>query len=368
MPRSHCQWDPIVKNLGVRFNKKQPPSYVFRCQKGKKTWWISLGSIEAHTLAGVRELAERMAILAKEGKDPRLCLNGNRPAKVMTLGQLADEYLDHSKEYKKSYKWDKQRMIYLKPLLDRSIAGINRRDVKELHKSIGKRGKTTANRVIEQLRHMINMAIEWGYLPQEHFNPANKFSKYPEYPDKEFVHDTKMPALLKVMNEYKDRQAVIAIKMGLVTGVRLNTLQRLKWEDFDTEAGYLKLPGSRNKNGEYHLLPLTEEIIELLGRIRKIDDNPYLFPGRVNGTHRHHIDDSWREIRKLAGLEKVKFHSATRRTLGSWLIKQTGSLALVGQVLNQSNQHITKIYSLYQNDHVKHELAIYTRKLKDIGL
>lgn len=366
--RNKCEWDRKVKFLGVRFNKTCPPSFVFRCQKGAKVWWISLGSIESMTVDQARDLADRMAVLAREGKDPRTCIDPSRPTKSITLGQLAVEYLErHSKEYKQSYKWDKQRMTYLKPLWDRSLSSLSRRDIEDLHRSIGKRGKTTANRVLEQLRRMINVAIDWGYLPREHYNPAKGFRRYPEFPDKKFVHDTQMPKLLQVMNDFPDKQAVIAIKLALVTGLRLTSLQSLRWTDFNLDARILHLPGNRNKNGEDHIFPLTEDIMEFLGTIRQKDGNPYLFPGRFNGTHRHHIDDKWREIRLLAGLGNLRFHSATRRTLGSWLIKQTGSLSLVGQVLNQTNQHVTKIYSIYQDEHVKQEMDTYTRKLKDMG-
>lgn len=370
MSVSRCEWDREVKNLGIRYNKTQAPSYVFRCQKDKKTWWICLGSVESLTLYRARDLADRMARLVRDRRDPRTCLEGPKTYTTKTLGDFLAEYLDYSKEYNsaKTYRENKQRALYLKPLFKRPLDSLTTRDMRELHKSVGQRGKPTANKVLEQMRHMINMAIEWGDLPTEHFNPAKKFKKYPTFPDSNFVEDTQMPKLLEVMNSHPNRLAVLAIKFGLITGIRLNQLQALKWSDVNTEAAKLYLPGKRNKNGENHILPLTQVHLDLLSQIRKNDDNPYIFPGRTKGARMWHLDRDWREIRRKAGLEHIKFHSGTRRTLGSWLIQQTGSLALVGQVLNQTNQHVTKIYSIYQTDHVKQELEIYTERLKKIGL
>lgn len=370
MSISKCEWDREVKNLGIRYNKTQAPSYVFRCQKDRKTWWICLGSVESLTLYRARDLADRMARLVREGRDPRICLEGSKQYVTKTLGEFLVEYLDYSKEYNspKTYRENKQRSTYLKPLLKRPLDSLTTRDIRELHKSVGLKGKPTANKVLEQLRHMINMAIEWGDLPSEHFNPAKKFKKYPTFPDANFVEDSQMPKLLEAINNHDNRLAAIAIKFALITGIRLTPLQKLRWTDINKETGILYLPGNRNKNKQNHIFPLTQVHLDLLAQIREIPENPYIFPGARKGTHIWHLDREWREIRKRVKLDHIKFHSGTRRTLGSWLIKQTGSLALVGQVLNQTNQHVTKIYSIYQTDHVRQELEIYTERLKKIGL
>lgn len=236
-----------------------------------------------------------------------------------------------------------------------------------LHKSIGKRAKTTANKVIEQLRHMYNMAIDWEYLPADFKNPVRKIKKYPTYPSRHFVTPEQMPKLLEVVNNYPDRQAANVVKIALLTGLRFNEILNLKWQDLDLGYGLIMLSGEKTKNGKEHHLPMPESLIKLFMQIDKSPGNDWVFPGRFHGTRRYHIDSEWRKIRVLAGIPKVRFHDL-RRTVGSWLIEQTGSLALVGTVLNQTNAHVTRIYSLYQTNKVRGELQKYSEKLEAIGL
>lgn len=286
----------------------------------------------------------------------------------MKLAELCTIYMiRYSMEYKRSWRHDKQRMIYLEPLKDKDLTEVTREDVELLHKSIGKRGKTTANKVVEQLRHMYNMAIDWEYLPVDFKNPVRKIKKYPTYPSREFVTQEQMPRLLQVVNEYPDRQAANVVKIALLTGMRFSEILNLKWEDVNLESGFLLLNGDKTKNGRAHYLPMPESLIKLFKSIRQVRNNPYVFPGRFEGSRRYHVDAEWRKIRILAGIPKVRFHDL-RRTVGSWLIEQTGSLALVGTVLNQTNAHVTRIYSLYHVNQVKDELQRYSERLEAIGL
>ena len=298
-----------------------------------------------------------------------LSFGANQPrVSTITLRDFSTIYIErYSKEYKRSWKWDRQRLTYLTPLFDRFLHQITRQDVEFLHKEVGKKGKPTANKVIEQLRHMINVAIDWEYLPVNHINPVRKIKRYPTYPSREFVSVDQMPQLLKVINEYPDKQAANVVKVALLTGLRSNEVLNLKWSDINISAGTLSLPGVKTKNGNDHYLPLPDSLINLFNSIEKVPGNQNVFPGRFKGSRRYHIDAEWRKIRILAGIPKVRFHDL-RRTVGSWLIHQTGSLALVGQVLNQTNQHVTKIYSLYHVKQVRTELQKYSDKLTDLGL
>lgn len=292
------------------------------------------------------------------------------------IGGLAEMYAEyqseiyierHAKKNKRSWKWDRQRMVYLTPLFNRKVNSIKRRDVEALHTEIGKRGRSTANKVIGQLRHMINMAIDWEYLPPHHRNPVRKIQLYKTYPSTEFVHENEMPRLLEVINTYPDRQVADVIKVALLTGLRANEILNLKWHEVNLESKTICLSGRKTKNGLAHYLPITDSLAALFSSIPQRTDTDWVFPGRFKGTRRYHVDDEWQIIRELAGIPKVRFHDL-RRTVGSWLIEQTGSLALVGQVLNQTNQHVTKIYSLYDIKNIRRELQAYDDKLKGLGL
>lgn len=287
---------------------------------------------------------------------------------AMTLRALAHLYLEYySKVHKskRSFKEDRQRLRYMEPLMDKTIDCISRRDVEALHTYLGTTIKTTANKTIEQLRAMLNWAIDQEYLPPHHRNPVRKIKMYKLYPSAEFVNIDKMPGLLKVLNEYPDIQATTVIKVALLTGLRFNEVAQLNWNEVNLKTRTITLKGQRTKNGLPHSLPIVNALYKILSSTER--RNEFVFPGRFEGTRRHHIDAEWRKIRVLAGIPKVRFHDL-RRTVGSWLVQQTGSLALVGEVLNQTNQHVTKIYSLYDKKEVTRQLHQYSQKLEGLGL
>lgn len=74
------------------------------------------------------------------------------------------------------------------------------------------------------------------------------------------------------------------------------------------------------------------------------------------------IDKAWQKIRKEAGLSDVRLHDL-RRTVGSWVVQATKNLPLVGDVLNQTNQNVTRVYSRFTNDHVRDALTAHADRL-----
>ena len=74
-------------------------------------------------------------------------------------------------------------------------------------------------------------------------------------------------------------QTHIALKLLLLTFVRPGELRCAGWEEFDLEDRIWTIPGKRMKMGETHLVPLSNQTIELLKRLRAIDGSrPLLFP------------------------------------------------------------------------------------------
>ena len=102
--------------------------------------------------------------------------------------------------------------------------------------------------------------------------------------------------------------------------------------------------------------------MELLEKIPKQQDNPYILPGHINGKHLVNISKPWNRIRKDANLENVRLHDL-RRTVGSWLAQSGNSLHLIGKVLNHSNQNTTAVYARFAQDHVREALENHGKLL-----
>lgn len=369
-------WDSEnQKGFGVRHNLDGSRSYVFKCEykdpaiKTPKVWNVTLGSVDSLTQDKARELAKNMWILAKAGKDPRILVQTSGVyVKCITLKQLCSLYMEkYSKPFKKSWRHDLARLRYFQSIEHMHLDQITSEHVSRLHLKIGAKAPTVANRVKEQLHHMFEKAREWKEIPQMHPNPASGLPKFPEYSRDRVVEDYEFPALMAVLETWPDRQAVAIVKLAILCALRSGELLFMKWTDVHLDQGFIRMNGRKLKNGKTHTLALPARAIEIFRELPRKEGNPWVFPGRRKGTKRRRIDDEWREIRSMCGLDDVVFHSL-RHTAASKLLEQYGNLKLVGEVLNQTNQNVTWRYSHIAKKSLKNKMDDYGESLREMGL
>lgn len=151
--------------------------------------------------------------------------------------------------------------------------------------------------------------------------------------------------------------------MYLLTGCRKMELVDLKWSEVDLTAGTIRLSAARNKSGQ----PVTKQLSDLALEILKAlpSDQAYVFPGRYANTRMKEVSSLWRKVRQQAGLDDIWLHDS-RRTTGSWLAQSGASLHLIAQVLGQTTEHVTKVYSRFETKHIKEAVQSHSDKLKDM--
>jgi len=127
---------------------------------------------------------------------------------------------------------------------------------------------------------------------------------------------------------------------ALLLGTRKRELLQIRGSDIDAERWTVRL--ANTKNGRPHELPLARQAQEILNALPRERGNSHVFPGRFEGESLSvpTIDQAWRRVRIAAGVPDVRLHDL-RRTLGSWVVQQAGSLALVGALLNHSDPRVT---------------------------
>lgn len=76
-----------------------------------------------------------------------------------------------------------------------------------------------------------------------------------------------------------NRTTVIAMRLMLYTFVRTVELRKASWEEFDLDAAEWKIPSERMKMRRIHVVPLPQQVVELLTELRKITGaGNWLFP------------------------------------------------------------------------------------------
>lgn len=354
------RWDSELSGFGVRLYDSGKKSFVYSYRFEGRKKLIALGSVHTITLDEARNIARIKAVQVIKGEDPDTKTQNNNSD---NFGIFCTTYMErHAIKHKKTWSDDKRRIERnLLPMWSNmNMRAITKSDVINLHTNIGKNAPYEANRTLSLISALFEFAKEWGYLDEMHPNPAKNVKRFKEEKRDRWVTPEEIPALMEAIETESNLYARMAVLMYLFTGARKSELLRAQWVDIDFSRKELRIEDT--KAGRTHYIPLSTPAIDLLDTIPKLPDNPYLFPGYIQGKHLVNISKPWYRIKKQAGLKNVRLHDL-RRTVGSWLAQSGNSLHLIGQVLNHSNQRTTAVYARFARDDVRDALEAHGQAL-----
>jgi integrase len=344
------RWDDRLPGFGVRVYPSGVKSFVlsYRCQ-GRKRLMV-LGRYGILTLDMARDKARQAMVDSVGGSDPldqRAKQNQGE-----TIADLATTYIErHAKIHKRTWIAD-QRAInkYVLPnWATKKVRNLERSDVARLHHKVGRTYPYTANRLLELISKMCELARVWGFVDEGSTNPARGITRFKEHKRDRYITPQELPKLAAAIDNESNLYARYAIWLFLLTGLRKSELLQARWTNVDWDRNELTIQDT--KNGKPHHLPLSSAARALLQRLPRQEGNPFLFPGREDGKYLVNIDKAWRRIRTEAGVPDVRLHDL-RRTVGSWLAQSGNSLHLIGRVLNHRTPSTTQVYARFGNDHV----------------
>jgi integrase len=141
-----------------------------------------------------------------------------------------------------------------------------------------------------------------------------------------------------------------AIKLIMLTACRCGEISKLIWGEVDLMAKQINLPGTRMKNHHPHIVPLSEQALEILkARPRGGDQDP-IFPGRNSGKgltvgtyHKQTIEGRILAMRGKP-LEPWIFHDF-RRAASTWMNDNDVDPAAVEAILAHHSGGIAGVYN-----------------------
>jgi integrase len=362
------RWDTKITGFGVRIYPSGRKSFVLSYRlRGRKSLMV-LGSCNKMTLEQARKKAQRELSKVLDGIDPSK--KKREKDDTLTFAELGDMFIErYAKIHRKHWQEDERRIRNrLKPAIGRKrVDEVTSNDLDKIYEQIAvQEGKTyEGNRVIELTRRIFELAREkWNKLPEGHTNPAKKVERLPEKSRERYVKQSELPKLIKAIENEPNIHVRGVFWLYLLTGLRKNELLRAKWEHIDWDRKELVV--EENKSDRTHYAPLSSEAISILQTLPKLDDNPYIFPGRKSGKPLVNIAKAWRRVRKQAEMEDVRLHDL-RRTLGSWLAQDGKSLPLIGKILNHSDTKATQIYARFARENVCEAVESHGASIRQIA-
>jgi len=115
-----------------------------------------------------------------------------------------------------------------------------------------------------------------------------------------------------------------ALRLAPLVFVRPGELRRAEWEEFDLEGGEWRIPASRMKAREKHIVPLSRQAVAILRELHAATgDNRFLFPGaRTNG--RSMSENTVNAALRRLGYSREEMTGHGFRSMASTLLNEQG--------------------------------------------
>ena len=288
---------------------------------------MKLGKHGTLTPDEARQRAKEVLGDVARDKDPleeRRAKRAEQPFRKLAEGYMG-LHVAHKCKGRTYDEYDRLLRLHILPALgSKSVGQIRKADVSRLHAGMAMT-PAAANRCVALIDSVWHWAVETGELGSLP-SPTKDLELYPEENQDRYLTVEEMRRLGKAMHlaettglpwlideggpkakhlakpenrsRVVDPHAVAAIRLLILTGSRLREILHARLDWLDLERGILFLPDSKRGKKPVYLSSMALDILE---GIPRLEDNPHIFPGAKEGTHRADLKRPWTAIRRYAG-------------------------------------------------------------------
>lgn len=271
------------------------------------------------------------------------------------FSDLVQEYLNLHASQRKSLKfYEATTTILERHFGSRLLSSIGPRDVQEFIAERRQTVKTsTANRSLVVLKHMLRLAVEWGYLAS---SPATGFKLEREENRREFFLTPEQWEALGAELPSWLRPLVLA---ALHTGARRSELVNLEWEDVDFRRKLIRF--RRTKNNEDRVVAMSETLAgELRGMKSRIKGGRVFRGFRGAPLKANSFRGAFESAVSRAGLKGFRFHDL-RHSAASFMVQAGIPLNTVREVLGHKSITMTLRYAHLAPEHQRDAVRTFDR-------
>ncbi len=264
-------------------------SWVVRLQSNGKRRDFGLGSFKDVGLSEARELAAEFRKKVRQGIDPVAARRKGQSTPTFEEAAKA-VYEEHKRGWrngKHAAQWIATLKAYALPAIGPlRVDAITTGHVRDLLAEIWLAKPETARRVRQRVGTVLDYAHGKGW--REPFVMAAVNKSLPKQPRKagrfEALPFTEVPAF---MLRLKERTSVgrLALEALVLSASRSGEVRLARWSEVDLEAAKWTIPAERMKAAKTHVVPLSEQAIEVFRRAKSlsIGESDLVFPGAKRG-------------------------------------------------------------------------------------
>ena len=347
--------DTDEPGLGIRRQGDARVFFVRRYRDGRRHF-VTIGTHGEGglTVTTARERAKRLVASILDGHDPSAARAVERG--MPTVSDLAAEWLELHVDAKlksstaKAYR-SALRVVILPSIGDLRVNRVTADAVQRLHHK-AMATPYVANRSLAIISKMFGYAERAGYR-KPGSNPARGIERFREERRERYLTDDELGRLGGALAAEHvvirhTPYAIAAIKLLAFTGMRLNEVLTLRWDEVDIERRLLFLADS--KTGRKTVIAGSAAIELLRGLPRS--SSQYVFPGARTGRPLEGVRKAWKNVTKEADLFGVRIHDL-RHTFASISASAGGSLLMIGKLLGHSQHQTTARYAHLATDPIR---------------
>ncbi|MFB3787021.1 MAG: tyrosine-type recombinase/integrase [bacterium] len=344
-------WDLALDGFGVRVHESGRKAYALTYYaKGRKRF-ISIGKCSQITLERARKKALALLQQVNEGEDP--AEERRQQRQILTVKEFIDLYeARYARKFLRpiTIKFNLQRIErYILPAWgSRRLDSVTRSDVARLHSQIGETAPVQANRVVQLIRSLYNVAVTQGCLPDGFLNPAKNIKTFNEEPRTRTLSDDELRRIGEALRQEETAITPALIRFILICGSRIGETLKSTWDEIDFKKGTWTIPASHAKGKRSRTLPLPHQAIEMLKSIPHLSDDDRIFP-----LHPETVRNAWKKICKSANVEGVTVHDV-RRSAITRMIGDGADVARVAKISGHRDVDMTlNVYAHPTSDNLR---------------
>ena len=367
--------DADLPGFGLRINESGRKYYAVQFRADGRLRRTTLGRHWAVAPEAVRRRAMALIAEAKGCGDPAAVRDDSRKAATMkALGRrFLEEYVPAHCKPGTAYEYRRSAAGFIEPRIgSRKVAQIQRSEIAALHHDMRftpHQQPDTRGAVQDvQSGGALGLAVgRLGLLPARQALSRGQTRAVPER-----VQPVRPGPRRDSGGWFRNRSAVAAIQLLMLTGCRLSEVRKLRWEHVDLDTGELRLPDSKTGG---RAVPLAPSAARLLAVLSREPDNPWVIAGRKPGAHLTDLQHPWRRIRACgprarwsttttpgdsasarAGLDDARIHDL-RHSFASRALALGEGLPMTGKLLGHTQVQTTARSAHLARDTVKASAA-----------
>ena len=139
------------------------------------------------------------------------------------------------------------------------------------------------------------------------------------------------------------------IEMAVETGMRLEELLGLRWDQVHIERREVRLVAT--KSNRPRVVPLSDRAVAILAAIVRIGASPYVFTNPHTGSRYRNLRHSFRRACSRAGISDFRWHDL-RHTFASWHVQSGTDLYRISRILGHSTLQMSTRYAHLATEHL----------------